>query len=557
MTLSIARPLLALAAVLALTACGRDSSEPIDVLAYVPADSPYVIANRIGTPKEVTDNWMNVFGQQNERSYQQLAEGTMPEFLDDDTVGWLRVVLPELGKMSSPEAYESLGLDPAGRFATYGVGLTPVYRGQIADQSRFDAMIARIEAEAGMPLPTRTIGGVAFYQLPASQADALFGSYDGYFVAGLAPPGQSEERWKAQLGLTLPERSMLDSGALAALDSEYGYTGHLSGYVDMLALYDRLVEPGPDRTMHAELGLPVPELDESCTSELRAIVGQFPRAVIGTTSYQAQALEVLATLETDPALAGKLQALAAPLPGASSAAPFRFAIGLRLPATIRLAGTVADSILADTYACDSLQGLNRAAGQAKVQAANPALAMAGSVNAVSLGVIDVQLDDNSKPTAFSGHLSVGSGAPAMLWSLLQQSRPVLASLTLATDGAVVALPDELVPADPLPLQLKARMTASTLGVATRDVEDGTFIAASDPTDTADGTLLRYGINGEALRVVLRFIPEATADMDDKQAQELENARETVAELAEAIRDIEVRIGFGKRGIYYRQTMSLR
>jgi hypothetical protein len=530
----------------------------LDVLAYVPADSPYVIANRIGPSKEVIDSWMKVFGSYNERSYQQLAEGPMPEFLDEETASWLRIMLPELGQFSGPNAYEAMGLDPTGRFAMYGHGLAPVYRWQLSDADRFDAMVARIEAKAGKSLPTRTIGGVAFYQLPASQADALFGRYDGYFVASIAPPGQADKQWSAQLGLTLPKQSLLDSAVLVALDEEYGFTGHFSAYVDTVALFDRLAQPGPDRTMLAELGLPLPELDEDCASEIRAIVGQFPRAVMGSTSYEARALDVLGTLETDPEQAARLQGLAATLPGSTTtAAAFRFAMGLKLPATIRLAGSVADAVLADPYACDSLQALNTAASQAKEQAANPAIAMAGSVSALSLGVMDVQLDDNSKPTAVSGHLVVGSGAPAMLWSLLQQARPLFAQVGLSSDGAVVALPDELVPAGPLPILLKARMTAATLGVATRDVEDDVFIAASDPSDTADGTVLHYGLNGEGLRMFLRFIPEAADGMDEQQAQELQNARDALGLMAGAIGDIDVRIGFGPRGIYYRQSMSLQ
>ncbi|MCB1636594.1 MAG: hypothetical protein KDI51_18545, partial [Xanthomonadales bacterium] len=462
-----------------------------------------------------------------------------------------------LGEMGSGvEALEAMGFDSAARYAIYGYGLMPVYRMEVAHPERFAQVVERIESKAGKPLPRRTIGEATLYQLPASQADVLFGIVGGHLLTTLAPPQQDEATWAAQLGLQRPQRSLLDTNALAKLDQEQGYTGHGSGYVDTLALFDRLTRSAKDRQLLADFGLDVPELDEACATEIRALVAHFPRLVAGSTAFETKSATVVGEWQTSPELAAQLRGLATPMPGAAGdPAPFRFAMAVNPPAALRLAASMASAVIDQPFACEHLAAINDSAAQVKAQAESPAMAMSASVKAFSLGLTDLQLDASNKPVGLSGFLAVGSGSPMMLWSLAQQARSELAQVSLPADGQVVPLPDGLVPG-PLPLALKARMNDRMIAVATQDLSDDQFIAGSDVPADSDGTFLRYGLSGSGFALMSRVLPAPPDEMDPQQAQELNDAREMMRTMGEAVADIDVQIRFGDEGIEYVQSMRL-
>lgn len=540
-----------------LVACG-DKTKDLDVLAYVPADTPYVMANRIATPKAINEAWAKAFGGYSEQAYQQMAEGELWQGLDGDSALWVRALLPEVGKFATPAGIAELGLNPEARFALYGFGLMPVYRIEIGDAQRFAATIARVEERAGRKLATRTLDKVSFYEFSSSKATFLFGLAGEHLVITLAPSSSSDDQWRAQLGLTLPKQSLHSQGALEKLDKERQHTGHISGFVNIQNLVQRLTAAGADQELLRAFGMELPEISASCQQEMAAMAAKFPRAVFGSKELSAKSMAFVGTLETETTLARSMQALAAPIPGADATDPtlFRFAMSVNLPEAMRFANAAADAIRAQPYACEGLVGLNAAADGVKEGTANPALAMAGSVSAVNLGLADLQLDDNDSPTAMTGYVAVGSSAPMMLWGLAQQSTPGLASVQLSSDGKIVTLPADALPT-PFPITLKARMTDKSFGVATSDVADAVFETASTVPAAADGTMLRYGVSGAAFAMLAERIPDAPDSMNEKERKDMEQGREMLKSMGQAVDFIDVRIVMGERGIDYVQTMRLK
>ncbi|MCP5474718.1 MAG: hypothetical protein H7A19_07715 [Rhodanobacteraceae bacterium] len=562
MMLSTRRALLVASIAFGLAACGKD--EATDPLAYVPADTPYVVANRIVVPKAVTEAWMGMYGSDFGEIYQNLAEDQQVKKIDGEMGVWLRASLPEFANMTSIDGIEGLGLKIEARLAFYGYGLMPVYRLELADAKRFTETVARIEKRAGKALAKRKIDDVELWQFSDDKATVLFGPIGQFLVITLAPAGADEARLKAQLGLTLPESSLAKSGGLEALDKQYGYDGHMSGYVDIRGLTQRLSGRNQDdNAVITAFGGEIPKLSDACASELDSMTQKFPRMVFGSTDFSAKRLKFNGVVEMEQALAASMQKLSAPIPGADSTDPmmFRLALSVDLPETVRFLGGIADSIAAEPFQCEELADLNASAAEMKQNLANPGLAMAGAMTAIHLGVRTLKIDPGaSMPTELSAFATLGSSSPVMLWGFAQQGVPALAKVQITTDGKIVALPADALPM-PMPLELKAIMTDKSFGVATSDIADASFTAAATMPANKDGTILRYGVSGDLFKLIAASMPEEDVDADGDEAKakakEAEDARKMLTNLSEHLDQVDVRLGLTDKGIVFSEEVTLK
>lgn len=542
-----------------LVGCGGKDAAT-DPLAYVPADTPYVLANQTPTPKAVVEAWMNMYGVNMEELYADMAKDPEIQAIEGEFGEWLRAALPEVGKLTTVGGMEELGIKSEGRFAVYGFGLMPVYRMELADPKKFAETVARIEGRAGKKLTTRKLGDVDMWQFANEKATVVFGAVGNFLVVTLAPAKADQARLEAQVGITLPEASLATSGALAALDKAHGYDGHLSGFLDIRGLAQRLSGRNQDdNQVIAAFGGEVPKLSDACASELDGMTQKFPRMVFGTTQFDAKQMGVNSIIEVDPELAKSMQKLAAPIPGASSTDPMmlRFAASVDLPETVRFLNGIADAIAAKPYQCEELKDINDSATELKQSLANPGLAMAGSMSALHVGLKSFAMDKATEmPSALSGFVTLGSSSPLMLWGFAQQGVPALASIQLTTDGKIVPLPKDAMPT-PIPLEFKAVMTEKSLGVATSDIDDASFTAAATVPATADGTILRYSFSGDFFRMIAEQIPAPDAEMDADKAKEAERGRQIIKGMGDKVGQMDVRMLLTAKGIEFVQTNSLK
>jgi hypothetical protein len=553
------RALLATVIASTLAGCGSNDA-PTDPLAYVPADSPYVIANRTPTPVSVLEAWMKMYGVSIEELYAEMAKDPQLQAIEGEFGEWLRAALPEVGKMASVTGMEQLGFKVEGRFALYGYGLMPVYRWELSDPKRFADTVARIEERAGKKLAKRKLGDTELWEFANDKAIVLFGTVGNFFVLTLAPVKSDEARLGAQIGLTLPEASMASSGAMAELDKKYGHDGHISGFIDIRALAQRLTGRNQDdNQVIAAFGGEIPQLSEACAAELDGMTRNFPRMVLGTTRFDSKQMNITSLLEVEPELAKSMQKITAPIPGiaASDSMMMRFAASIDLPETVRFLGGVADSIAAKPYQCEELADINTSAAEMKQNLANPGLAMAGAMNAIHFGLKSLKMDAGGEmPSAVSAYVTLGSNSPLMLWGLAQQGVPALAQVQLAADGKIVALPGDAVPM-PIPLEFKAVMTDKSIGIATADIADADFSAAAAVPPTGDGTVLLYGFSGEFFGMIADQMPAPGPEVEEREAKEIERGREILKGMGTTVDQMTVRMQMTARGIEFVQENSLK
>lgn len=559
MILGTRRTLIAISIAFGLVGCG-DKDAASDLLAYVPADTPYVLANQKTTPRAVTEAWMNMYGIDVSELYNDMAQSPDMLKLEGDVGVWLRAAMPEFGKMATIKGLEELGLSVEPRFAVYGYGLMPVYRIELSNPKNLLAAVERIEARAGKTLTKRKFDELELWQFADDKVTVLFGAIGQQLVVTVAPANADEARLKAQLGLTLPKASLASSGALQALDKQYGYDGHVSGFMDIRGLAQRLSGRNEaDNQVITAFGGEIPQLSAACISEMDSMTQKFPRLVFGTTQIDAKHMQVNSIVETDKELAGAMQKLAAAIPGSDSNASimFRLAMSVDLPETMRFLGGIADSIAAKPFQCEALADLNSSAAEMKQNMANPAMAMAGSVNAMHLGVQSLKMEPGAEmPSQLSAFLTLGSSSPVMLWGLAQQSVSALAKVQLTTDGKIVALPSDAVPM-PFPLEFKAIMTDKSVGLATTDIEDSNFTAAATVPANNDGTLLRYSFSGEFFKLIANNMPAPGPEVDEATAKEAERARKMLAGIGEGVDHFDVRMRLTDRGIEMSQESVLK
>ena len=144
-----------------LAACHhKDKDAP---LAFVPADTPYVVAN-LDVLDEGTRKALLV--QTNAQLPSQLvqlksAADDMAE-KDPDTARLLKAVIAELDGKTIEQFAQNAGLNIKGRSAFYGLGLSPVIRFELVDAKAFDAFVGRLETAYGKPFDTATVGGQSY-----------------------------------------------------------------------------------------------------------------------------------------------------------------------------------------------------------------------------------------------------------------------------------------------------------------------------------------------------------------------------------------------------------
>lgn len=596
MSISLPRALGLALTSLALVACGGHKELPSDPLAYVPADTPYVLVNAKGTPRAVIDAWMGIYGSSLSDLYAELPNDPSLQQIPGEMGIWMRASLPEIANFVNVEGFARLGLKAEARYVIYGHGILPVYRFELEDAAKLGEMVKRIEGRAGKTIATRKIDEHTLWSVGDDKATVLFGAIGPYFVATLLPTSADDARVRAQLGLTLPERALADTDTLAQLDRSHGFDGHLSGYIDVAGLARRFTgRDAADRAVIEAFGGELPEVSAACSADLDRITAQFPRVAMGTRAFDAKSMDFSMVVELEPVAAKAWQALAAPIPGEaiSSASMFDVALSANLPKAVSLLGAMADAVIAQPFQCEDLADLNTSMGELKAALAQPTLpVVAGSVSAARVGLMDLALDkDSMTPSRMAAYVAVASPTPMMLWGLAQQSVPQLAQVTLTQDNQVVTLPDGTFPT-PMPLSVKLVATHGSLGVSAGEVGDADLQGAAALPAEADGTVLAYGASGRFFTLLAEVLPdpaklaadaaaeeeleatdeedsESAADTEDEgtsaddaaaqafAAKQMENSRAMFRAFGERLDRMEVAFRVTDKGVEIRQTGRLK
>ena len=533
-------------------------------LAFVPADTPYLIANLERMPKATVD----AFLQQSEplvaawRSQLSLLDARLG---DEDrahpAAKWLAAFQIELKDQTLAQAIAAMGLDTQALSALYGVGMVPVARLTLADPAAFRSFVARLEQRSGETLPTARIDDVDYWQIisPEAPLRGIIAVQGQHLVATVAPVGD-DSALRTLLGIDRPANPLRDGGDLAAINAKYGYVPYATGYIDSARIVAQLTAPAtPLETAFLQaMKIEKPAIDAVCQAEYAAMATAAPRLVIGYTTLEPKTSHAISRIELRKDIAQDLMTLRAPMPGLDAADGSAFNLGVALfPGELpTLANKWADAAAAAPWKCSSLTSLNQSFVELRQQAANPAVFMvAPAVNAFHAILTRVDVASLDTTPDLAGKLLIGSPNPAALLGMAKGFAPQIAALDLKPGGDVQPLPAlEGMPAN---IPAFAAMGDGLLGLSFGAGEEATLKQALQ-IDTARQPLLVMGYSGAAFSQFMEKSMGATsATIEDPAARaEAEQSLKMVRDMYALIRHIEMRVEFDQDGIAIHQVSEL-
>jgi hypothetical protein len=551
------RGALALGALLIVAGCGKKAQDDAPI-AFVPADTPYVIASLEPVSEKVTENWR----RQMQQAWPVMTQiyGPIIDDIgkkDEAASRVLHALLDEVRGLDTPDKWRELGLTMQTRSAIYGIGLLPVLRLELADADAFRATVARVEQKSGAKLATARIGDQDLWTFGSAEVQGLMAIEGKHLVLGLVPGSADEALKRRVLGLDRPQKSLADTGALSDFNKARGYLPHGSGWVDtrrVLALYGN--DPGLAAFAHAG-GKDLPALDATCRSELDALATKAPRLALGYTALDGSRMTLHMRLDLEPTLAKTLAALPAALPAATAKdALLDFAFAMPVLRGRDFLVAQADAVAKAPFSCSLLQSLNDSFAEMKTkldQVIPPPFADLVGARAT---IDHFQWPDGVDKPDIRGVLLIGSNNPTFLVNLAQISTPALAQLKLEPNAQPVAIPAGALPGAPADLEFNAALSAHAFGVSVGKDEAAGLGSAVAAAPGAPGTLLEMSMSGAMYKVLGDSLGRFSDKIPDQQRSQIEGSRQLYALYAQWIKRVDMRTSLTADGIDLVETVEV-
>ena len=482
---------LALVALLSLVACGK-SEDPStathdtasnELLAYVPADTPYLFANLEQVQEDIIDTYLARLQPVLDSMQSQLSigrtemESTEGENGDDPGARLAHALLLELDGNLNRSGLESLGFDLQAEKVIYGIGAFPVIRLGLSDSTALRATILRVLNNGGITAPEQDYQGVAYWRISdgitAKEPAGLYVSIlEDHLAISVFPPMAETEFLPAFLGLEMPAHSDAQS-RLAQLNRTQDYTPYGSGILDLHRLADQFVNPDTvtARLMTATGAFDPAMLSPACTDEIHAIIDNTPLMTMGVKELTPKAVALQYRVETPKTLAGQLMGLVSKIPVADEISDrvLEFAFGMRFGPVRDFLREKVTAIVDDPYQCEHLRDLNESAVQALVQLDEPMPPFVNNFRGLRVSLNEIMMSQDSIPENARGHLAVHVDKPEMFIGMAQMFLPDLSNLAITPGDPPVRLPESLVPVPGI--VAFAAMSSDAIGIAVGEQEE--------------------------------------------------------------------------------------
>ena len=574
-----------------LAACGhKDKDAP---LAFVPADTPYVVAN-LKVPDE--DTRKALLAQADVQLPAQLlqlhAAADEMAARDPDTARLLRAFAAELDGKTLETFAQNAGLDMKGHSALYGLGLAPVLRFELSDPAAFQAFLGRLETAYGKKLEVATVGNQSYRRHVSAESgtEVILAVVGKQAVGAVLPAGVTPSLLRQALGLDRPQKSLQDDGRLDQLAKSKDYQKWLVGELDLVRALP-LALSGKDPLFNAmskaraeaesaRTGEPVAnqlQIPASCQTDAARIAARVPNLSFGYTRLDAKHQDVRLDVALADDIAQAFSGLQVELPGlgASANAPFDLSLALPVAPLRAFWSAQADAVAARPFDCPSLNDLNDAfakLGPAMQKAGVPPF---GDMLGLHIALDSFSADAGSALPTFSGRLVLGTNNPSGLLAMGQMMTPALAQLKLTADGKPVALPPNLSGIFGQPVWLAMGEKALALGIGAG--QDGKLTEALKAPVGDAGRMLRMHLSGDMYLSWVKLMQQkadsllaataalskndepAGSDASDKAASEARTKAQFDAMRAQAerIRAVDAELHVDRHGIVVTSQTELK
>ena len=540
---------------LTLAACGKDQEETAAagqenaLLAFVPSDTPYVVADLEPVPDAVLDAYLSRMQPVLDELQLQLVEtrdrlqsGETAGANDDDPAARVALALMnELDGKLNRAGLESLGIDLGSNKVFYGMGAFPVARIGLSDPAMLRATIQRVLDNAGITAPEKQYQGVSYWSVSKEDLDGASVSIyaailDDHLAFAILPTTAEAELLPAFLGITRPGHSDI-AARLAELNREHGYTPYGSGILDLHRLADQFLDPKSTlaqavaKSGHNELETLTPQ----CVEEIHGIIDNAPRLTVGTKELDANKVAIQYRVETLSSLASELQALVSRVPAVDpdSNQAVELSLGVKLGAVRDFLRQKTAAIVAEPYQCEALQHLNDWAMQASERLDQPVPPFVNNFLGVRASLDSLDFDFSSIPAQVRGLLALHVDKPEMFVGMAQMFLPDLSGLNLARGEPPVRIPESVVSIQGIVAY--AAMSSDAIGLSVGEGEQDRLEAFLDRKPGPEGVFLSATYDAAAYAAYSRKMT-VQAMGDDSDGDAVRKLAETTQDAVAAMAD---------------------
>ncbi len=540
------------------------------ILQYVPADTPYVLANVAPLPDELMDKLEPKIDRVLQ-SYQSVLREVVAskqtelagEKRNSEEMQQVSAFVEELTTLLSVEGMREAGMGRDSTGAIYGNGLLPVVRFELSDGALFNDALSRLEEQAGHQLSVANIGDHSYRYFDAEKIRIIIAVMNDQAVLTLVPSSFDEAQTSQALGLTLPETSIADSGVLQDIASEYGFTDHYVGFFDTTLLVDRFLgeATGLDADLLALMDHEGPELSDVCRSEIRSIAGIAPRVVLGYTDIDVDSIASTVVVELRDDIAAELQPLTAAVPGlgGDQGGLMSFGMSIDVKAARAFFEARLDAMEATPFECEHLAELQAGVAGGREALNQPVPPMIYDFKGF-LAIIDeiegLDIATQTPPTSVDGSFLLAMDNAQALVSLGTMFSPELAEMNLQPDGEPVAL--DMPQMQAMGIAAFAALTENSVAISVGDDAEAQLqkMLSADVADSAPllsfsmDAARYYGFLGEA-------IAAGEQDQENGPSPEMQAAmNEIMQAVAEIYNRMSVDVRLTARGIEFESSVTL-
>lgn len=574
-----------------LAACAhKDKDAP---LAFVPADTPYVIANL-----DVLDDSTRaaLLSQADAQLPGQVAQmkAAADEIKDPDNARLFKAFIAEIDGKTAEAFAQNTGLDVKGYSAFYGLGLSPVARIELSAPKAFEAFVGRLETAYGKKLDTASVGGQSYRKHVSTEAgtQVILAVVGKQAVAALLPADASESMLRQALGLDRPAKSLQEDGRLETLAKDKGYKPYAVGQLDVARTL-ALVSGGKDPFFsamfkaHAEseaakTGEPVAnqmQIPPTCQADAARIAARVPSMSFGYTTLDSKQQSARVDLALADDIVKAFSGLKVGLPGLGSNgdAPFDLSIALPMKDVRTFWSAQADAVAAKPFTCPALLDMNDQFAKIGQLAQRAAMPPFGDMQGLRIVLDSFAPDPNATLPKFSGRVLLASSNPTGLIAMGQMAMPALGQLKLSNDGKPVALPADMTATLGQPAWVATSDKALVLGIGTG--EDGKLGDMLKAPEGDAGRMTRMHLTGDMYQTWVQAMEakseqlaqltanmgksdDDTADTDTVKEQQQAAARskaqfESMRQQAARVKDLSGEMHVDEHGLVITNSVELK
>ncbi|HET6586731.1 MAG TPA: hypothetical protein VFG67_03050 [Oleiagrimonas sp.] len=536
----ITRVLVLGCAAVALAACShKDKNAP---LAYVPANTPYLVANLKPLTADARASLMPAATSSIVRANQVTRLHQMAQMLSDeprnaDLAHLINAFADSMAGKTYAQMEAEAGINPDGLFAIYGLGLSPVVRGQLNDPVKFHAYVAKLEKAYGHAFDKSTIGGVTYQHaaLGDSHLQVIIATRDKQFVAAVLPV-HADKQLRLALGLDRPENSVQESRLLEKLADADGYGPYSIGYLDTTRL-PALIAGANDPLLKALLAAATDKhptkwnavLPASCKGDLGRIAARVPLISFGYTRLEPKERIQQVDVQLAPDIVKAFHNAGTNVPGlghnASSNALLDLAFALPITTMRDFWLNQAEAVKNKPFTCPALTSLNKLAVEAGTYLPRLSMPPFGQWSGIRLVLDQLDMNNTGKTPDFKGRLLIASQNPTGMMNTAKAMVPALGQLRITDNGEPVALPDQTTSRIKLHEPVWVAMNKKALAIGIGQGEKDALTDMLNAPTGSSGTLSSSHLDG---KLYLKWVAMMKKSAAEAQARIAANAGDAKA-----------------------------